>query len=123
MATARPRSKTTIESTETDRLYALLAHLGGFFGPLGWVVPVTVRVARGWSSSLVADQAREATNFQLLMLLAYTLVAVGAAYLNPLIAQLNWVVFFLNIFAGARAAVEANEGQRFRYRVNLRVLP
>jgi len=100
-----------------ERTWGMLAHLSALSGlmiPFGNVLaPFLVWRTRRSVSAFVEDQAREALNFNLTMLLvalgcaALMWVLIGVALLVVLV--LSWLVLTL------RAAVKAGEGMRYRY--------
>jgi uncharacterized Tic20 family protein len=92
--------------------------------------PLVVWLLKREDHPFVADQAREALNFQISVLiytivgviaaLAFTLATMGLGLVVVLPAAFVFVVgaFLLPIFA----AIEASEGERFRYPFTLRVV-
>ena len=99
----------------------MLAHLSGillFFGPLAlWLFKKD-------SHEFVADQAREALNFQL----TETIFAVVAFVQNmiPIVNCITGIVtlaeFLADVVLIILAAVKSNDGVRYRYPVALRLL-
>lgn len=113
-------------STQRERWWAAACHLGAlsvFAGvPLGnLLVPAAIWLSWKGGSALVEDQAREALNFQLTVLLAglgcgvLMLAAIGIPLLVALaIADAVMVV---------RAALDAKDGKRHRYPYVIRFIP
>lgn len=94
--------------TSSDKTAALLMHLSGIF--LGPIVPAIVYFTVSGNPWL-KDQARNAFNFQLTLLIAWIIVSV-----------LHWVLFWLygpleliNIIFSIIAAIKANSGASWRY--------
>jgi uncharacterized protein len=94
--------------TSSDKTAALLMHLSGIF--LGPIVPAIVYLATS-ANPWLKDQARNALNFQLTILIAWIVVTV-----------LHWVLFWLygplelvNIILCIVAAIKANQGDSWRY--------
>jgi uncharacterized protein len=94
--------------TSSDKLAATLTHLSGIF--LGPIVPAILYFASS-NNPWLKDQARNALNFQLTILLAWIVVSV-----------LHWVLFWLygplelvNIILCIIAAIKANSGDSWRY--------
>jgi uncharacterized protein len=94
--------------TASDKTAALLTHLSGiFFGPIASGIVYFAAAKNPW----LKDQARNALNFQLTILIAWIVVSV-----------LHWVLFFLytplelvNIILCVIAAIKANTGDSWRY--------
>ena len=101
--------------------WALVAHLSGIFLFLG---PLIVWLTKKNAHPFIEDQSREALNFQLTV----TLVAVALSILNmiPFIGCLFWLaslaVFLADVVLIILAAVKANDGERYRYPVSLRLV-
>ena len=101
-----------------ERTMALLAHLLGIV--IGFVGPLIIWLIKKDESPFIDDQGKEALNFQLTVLIALvvssalTFVVIGC-FLLPLVAVVN-VVFCII------AAIRANEGQRYRYPVTIRMI-
>ena len=94
--------------SSSDKTAALLTHLGGiFFGPIPSLIVYFVAGNNPW----LKDQARNALNFQLTILIAWIVVSA-----------LHWVLFFLyfplelaNIILSVIAAIKGNQGEAWRY--------
>lgn len=101
-----------------DRLWAAAAHAGALVA--GFLAPLLVLATRGEQSSWVRDQAVEALNFQITVLLALAASAFFAfallgAITGPLVAV---AAFVLAALAGHRAW----KGETFRYPLVWRLL-
>jgi uncharacterized Tic20 family protein len=117
MATISPPPQKGI--TEDDRTWGLLAHLSGliasaigfsFLGPLiVWLVKK--------DSPFVEDQAKEALNFQIaVMIVAVILmVTIVGIILVPVVAIAALVYSIIG-------AVEANKGHYYRYPYTIRLI-
>jgi uncharacterized Tic20 family protein len=118
--TPTPESAPTPELTSTseDRQMALLAHIGGALFSI--LVPLIIWLVKKDQSKFVDDQAKEALNFQITMLIGYfisgfsTLVLIGFVLLPGLIIA--------NLVLGILAGVAANKGQVYRYPFALRLI-
>lgn len=94
--------------TSSDKMAALFTHLSGIFlGPIGSGIVYFAASGNPW----LKDQARNAFNFQLTILIAWIIVTV-----------LHWVLFFLyvplelvNIIFCVIAAIKASNGESWRY--------
>lgn len=102
--------------TSNERTLALLSHLGRLFG--GFVVPLIIMLTTGKESAFVRDQAVEALNFDITVVLA-------AICCIPLIFVLIGFLLLPVIFVGSIifaiiAAIKANQGIAYRYPVVIR---
>lgn len=119
-----------------ERQWAMFAHLSALLGGLvtaGWagsvgcfIGPLVIWMVKKDTMPFVDDQAKEALNFNitvaiiffvLLMMTLFTL-GIGIILTGPLmlIVGLGWLV--LTIIA----AVKANQGERYRYPMTLRLV-
>jgi uncharacterized Tic20 family protein len=107
----------TTPSTD-DRNIAMLAHLLGIVS--GFVGALIIWLIKKDQSAYVDDQAKEALNFQITMLIAFVgawilmFVLIGML-LMPLLLVANLVFCIL-------AAVAASNGKSYRYPVAIRLL-
>lgn len=118
-STSAPASGPTAE----ERQWGLAAHLSalvGFIVPLGNVIgPLVVWLIKREQMPFVADQGREALNFNIsvgiialgLILLTVMSFGIGIFITGPIGGVLAIAWFVLTIIAGIRA----NEGQLYRY--------
>ena len=105
---------------EDERTWGLIAHLsflaGGVDGlpPLG---PLVVWMIKKDESPFVGDQAKEALNFQIAVLLV-TLVCAVTCVLAPLaiVAAVGGLIYSI------LAAIEANKGVWYRYPYTMRLV-
>jgi len=132
-----PAPAATGEGTSADeRQWAMFAHLSALLGGLvtaGWagsigcfIGPLVIWMMKRETMPFVDDQAKEALNFNItvaiifFILLAMTLFTLGIGILltGPLmlIVGLGWLV--LTIIA----AIKANQGERYRYPLTLRLV-
>ena len=113
------------ESSREERQWALFGHLsaltGLFTGGVGNIVgPLVIWLVKKDSMPFASDQAKEALNFNITMLIAafigflLTFILIGLVLL-PLIG-IAWLVF--TILAG----IKANEGVAYRYPYALRLI-
>lgn len=106
-----------------ERNWALVAHLSGlalYTGiPFGNVLgPLVVWLLKKDDSSFVADQAKEALNFQLSLVL-YTVIAFVMLFF--LVGFLAFPVLLVaHIVFSIVAAVQASEGKLYRYPLTIR---
>ncbi|OUC91755.1 DUF4870 domain-containing protein [Streptosporangium minutum] len=101
-----------------DTTMAMLAHL---LGLLTWFVgPLVVYFVKKDDSPYVRDQAAEALNFQLTLMIAYFVSWILAFVLIGFI--LMFVVWIGSITLMIVAAVAASRGERYRYPLNIRFI-
>jgi uncharacterized Tic20 family protein len=111
--------------SKEERNWALVAHLSALAGmvvPFAGTIlgPLVVWLLKREESAFVADQAREALNFNITMFIAYAIcfvlfiVFIGMLLL-PLLALVHLILIIV-------AMIKASEGQRFRYPFALRLI-
>lgn len=105
---------------QEDRTLALITHLSGIV--LGFIVPLIIWLVNKDKADkgFLNDQAKEALNFQITLLIIYvigtvlTIILIGA-----LINLAAWIAcIILSIMAG----LKANEGVAYRYPFALRLI-
>lgn len=108
-----------------ERTWAMVCHLAGlaifvipFFGNI--IGPLVVWLIKKDESSFVDDQGKESLNFQISItiysLVSCLLLVVGIGFL--LLGALGVIFIVLIIIA----AIKANEGEKFRYPLILRLV-
>jgi uncharacterized Tic20 family protein len=110
--------------TAEERNWGMLAHLSSFAGlllPGGSVVgPLLIWRARRERSVFVAEQAKEALNFNISVLLAtaicIVLALVSIGILLGAVLLIYWLVITIV------AAIKSGEGINYRYRFSLRLV-
>ncbi|MEI8108349.1 MAG: DUF4870 domain-containing protein [Verrucomicrobiota bacterium] len=119
-----PRSGSPVVTSEDDRLWGMLAHLSAFsmyFTGIGHLLgPLIVWLAKKENSPFVADQAKEALNFQISISI-YGIVAGLLCFVLigfPILAALVPFQFVFMIVAG----IKAKDGVVYRYPLTLRFL-
>lgn len=106
------------QASANDKNFAVLTHLGGIF--LSVIPGLVVWLLKKDDSPYLAEQAREALNFQISVLLAYLvsyvlmIVLIGFA----LVA----IVWIGNIVLCILAALAASRGENYRYPFSLRLI-
>src|SRR5687768_12004866 len=117
-----PPEKPPYVPTEDERMWGMLAHLSGLIasllGGLSFLGPLVVWLIKKEQSPFVADQAKEALNFQLAAMITalICLVTCVGAILIPVIG-IGALVFA--IIGG----MEANKGVYYRYPYTFRLIP
>jgi len=107
-------------ASQEDRTLAMLTHLSGII--LGFIVPLVIWLVNKDKSdkAWLNDQAKEALNFQITILIGYiagtvlTIILIG-----PLISLAAWVV---SVIFSIIAGLKANEGVAYRYPFALRLI-
>ena len=110
-------------STSSDeRTWALLCHLSalaGFVVPFGNIIgPLLVWLLKREGSPLVDDQGKEALNFQL----TATIALVVSAFLIFIVIgiPLFFAVALFDLIMIVIGGVRANNGEMYRYPINIR---
>jgi uncharacterized Tic20 family protein len=105
-----------------ERTWATVAHIAGIASSLVFpiIVSLVIYSVKKDESEFVADQAREALNFQITTALAAILAALSifcliGFFLVPLVALASLVFSLIG-------AIRAYDGKRYRYPVCLRLL-
>jgi uncharacterized protein len=114
-----------VSTTADERTWGMLAHLSAFscflIPPLGVVVgPLIVWLIKRDQSAFVADQGKEALNFNLSVFLA--LIACGVLVFVFIGILLGVALFIFWMTMTIIAAIKASEGVRYRYPITLRLV-
>jgi uncharacterized protein len=113
-----------VSTTADERTWGMLAHLSAFSGflvPLGGVIgPLVVWLIKRDQSAFVADQGKEALNFNISVLLAAIVCGVLVLIFIGILLGVALFIFWLTmtIIAG----IKASEGVRYRYPFALRLV-
>ena len=119
-----------------ERQWAMFAHLSALAGGIittGWagsigcfIGPLVIWLMKKDTMPYVADQAREALNFNItvaiiffaLFVLTLVTLGIGALLTIPImiLVGLAWLVFTII------ASIKANQGERYRYPLTLRLV-
>lgn len=110
--------KPNTEITADDKNIAVITHLAGtlfsiFPGLIVWLLKKD-------DSTYIADQAKEALNFQITILLAYFVCTVLAFILIGFV--LMGIIWIVNIIFCIIAAIAASKGENYRYPFALRLI-
>lgn len=107
-----------------ERTWGMLAHLSGLIamalGGLSFLGPLIVWLIKKDQSPFVADQAKEALNFQIAVFIA-GLVAGLSAFVCVGFILLPIVIVGAIVYA-VLAAIEANKGVYYRYQYTIRLI-
>lgn len=107
-----------------ERTWGMVAHLSallGFFTIIGSILaPLVIWLIKKDESTFVGENAREALNFNITVLIAgiacAILVVIGVGVLLALVLGVYWLVMTI------LAAVKASEGNIYRYGISLRLV-
>jgi uncharacterized Tic20 family protein len=101
--------------TSEERNVAMLAHVLQFVG--GFIAPLVIWIVYKDKSAFIADQAKEALNFQITLFIASVVLMISLVGLLVLpILIIAAMVYYVV------AAMEANKGVYFRYPYILRLV-
>ena len=101
------------QPTPDDRTWAMLAHISPIVG-IGFIGPLVVWLIYKDKSPFVADQAKEALNFNLSVIIA-SLVLIPTC-IGPMIVGIGGLVYAI------MAGIEANKGVWYRYQYIFRMI-
>lgn len=119
-----PSSNPPPLASKDERMWGLLCHitaLSGYVVPFGNIIgPLVIWLIKRDEYALVADQGKEALNFQITVWLAF-IACIPLCFIF-----IGFVLMFV-VGIGALiltiiAAVKANEGFRYRYPMTLRLI-
>ena len=103
------------QTSSEDRTWALLAHLSPIL--FGFIGPLVIWLIYKDKSPFVNDQAKEALNFQLaVMIVAIVLVATCIGAILAPVVGIGALVYSII------AAMEANKGVYYRYPYTIRMI-
>ena len=106
-----------------ERTWAVWAHLSGAFGlllGLSFVGPLVIWLVKRDDGEFVADQAREALNFHIVVFVALAVAAVTLlCVIGVVLLPALWIGAIVLSIAGA---MKANDGERYRYPYIFRIL-
>lgn len=109
--------------TQDEKTMGLLAHMGTIlanFVGLGFAVPLVLMLTKGKESSFIRAHSVESLNFQITVFIAAVIssitICVGIGVILLPVVGIAALVF--SIIAG----LKANEGQLYKYPVNIRLV-
>jgi uncharacterized Tic20 family protein len=107
-----------------EKQWALFAHLSALVGyiiPFGSIIgPLIIWQIKKNEMPFVDDQGKEALNFQITMAIAVIVCIVLMLILIGFL--LIWIVGIVDLIFIVIAAISANNGQAYRYPLNLRLI-
>ena len=104
--------------SKDDKTFALLAHLLGIV--TSFIGPLVIYLVKKDQSPHVADQAKEALNFQITICIGYLIASVLSIILiGVLLFPVLWVCNLIFCIIGG---LKANEGELYRYPFAIRLI-
>ena len=113
-------NEAAMPATQEDRTLAMLTHLSGII--LGFIVPLIIWLTNKdrADKAFLNDQAKEALNFQITILIGYVAgMVLTIILIGPLISLAAWV---LSLIFSIIAGLKANEGVAYRYPLSIRLI-
>ncbi|GAB3711045.1 DUF4870 domain-containing protein [Nocardiopsis oceani] len=108
-------SAVTGQANQEERTFALLTHLSGII--LGFVVPLVMYLIKKDESPFLRDQAAQALNFQLLLLIGYVIaIPLSFIFIGTILSFALWVCA---IVFGIMGGMASNRGEWYRYPVDV----
>lgn len=106
------------DASANDKNIAVLTHLGGIF--FGFIPALIVWLLKKDDSPFVGEQAREALNFQITVLIAFIVAWVLVWLLVGLL--LLPLIYLANLVLCIIAAVNVSKGEDYKYPFALRLI-
>jgi uncharacterized protein len=108
-----------------EKMWGMLCHLSAIIGvigiPFGFLIgPLVIYLLKKDEYPFVAEQGKEALNFQISMLI-YTVIA-GILVLLFIGILLLGIIFVLEVVFIIIASLKANEGEGYRYPLTIRFI-
>lgn len=104
--------------SKDERTMAMLSHLLSIF--VGFWAPLIIWLVKKEEMPFVDDQAKEALNFQITMMLAFIVAGILIVVVIGILLVLG--LFVANLVFCIIAAMKANDGERYRYPFALRLI-
>ena len=106
------------QPTQDDKTLAILTHLSGTFFSI--IVPLIVWLTAKDTKPWLSEQAKEALNFQITVLIGYI---VSSALMLVLIGFFTFlIVWALSIILSIVAAVRVSQGETYHYPLTIRLI-
>jgi uncharacterized Tic20 family protein len=111
------QSEITIPSNDEKNI-ATVTHLGGTV--FSFIPALIVWILKKDDSAYISDQAKEALNFQITVILAQFIAAVLAIILIGFLFM--GIIWVLNVVFCIIAAISSSKGETYRYPMCLRLI-
>jgi uncharacterized Tic20 family protein len=118
MTTATPPIQSALP-TSNDRLWSVLSHLSWFLG-VPFLLPLVVYLVMKKDSDYVAENAREALNFHISMIIYFICCMLLYLILIGIPLMVALVIYFL--VCSIKAAIKASDGLCYHYPFTLRLV-
>ena len=107
---------------QEDKTMALITHLSGIVA--GFIVPLVIWLINKDKADkgFIIDQAKEALNFQITLIIVYVICFVLTIVTLGLFSIVTLLVWVGSIVLMILAAVKANNGVAYRYPAALRLI-
>jgi uncharacterized protein len=111
--------------SKDERMWGMLSHLSGVLGymgvPFGNILgPLVVWLVKKEQYPFVDDQGKESLNFQITVFIAGVICFVLAFAIIGI--PLGIALYIYALVVTIIAAVKANDGETYRYTINLRLI-
>ena len=116
--TAAPAAPVVSSSVDNDQLLVIVAHLGGIF--FGFIPSLVVFLIQKDTPGWVLDNAREALNWQITVLIAGLVCGLLLLILVGIV--LFWALMATNLVLCILATIKASNKETYRYPFCLRLL-
>jgi uncharacterized Tic20 family protein len=108
-----------VNNASGDKTLAILVHIGAIF--FSWLAPLVVYlIKKGDADTFTTDNAREALNVQISVLIMYFVCFILSFVLIGLF--LFWIVALANLILSIVAAVKASNGVVYSYPMTIRLI-
>lgn len=116
---APPAAGLASEASKEKRTWAMLAHI---LGIVTWIIgPLVIWQLKKQEDAFIADQGKEALNFQITMTILY--VACFVLSFIPVLGSIVWLAaWVVSLVLCIMAGLKANEGVAHRYPFALRLV-
>lgn len=104
--------------SQDEKTMALLAHLGGIF--FGFIPSLVIWLIKKDSSPFIADQAKEALNFQITLMFGFIISFILIFIVIGIF--LIWALAIANLVLCIVAGIKANGGEEYRYPFAIRLI-
>lgn len=108
------------ELSSDAKTMALLAHMLGIVS--GFVGPLIIWLIKKDEDEFIADQAKEALNFQITVIIAAVAIVVLTCITLGFAAPLGGIIGVVDLIFCILAGIAAGDGKRYRYPVALRLI-
>lgn len=119
-----PSGSSGLPASNDERQWAMLAHLSGLAGyviPLANVIaPLIIWIVKKEEMPFVEDQAKEALNFQISMLIYITVSALAICFVVGIVT--TPILAVVQIVYSIIGALKANQGEYYRYPLTIRLV-